>query len=224
MAVEQARGCGFRKVGGIYLVSGELSGHCGKLPFPITVCPCCYQGIKPARGWSWVNPRQLFGPTVCGEGANYCIKCPMGPGMPERGGLLWVGDKFYSPASFVAEAALMGVSRRINSVPRDLVVGETVIYMAHRSAIKAKCNCEPELFERGLVALGDRAENCPVHGPEVMGDEPGIIAAFIPRAIEIIVTDLQAQDDEFMAGLEKRGLTPVIVPHNDPDHQPKAKR
>lgn len=38
-SVESARGCGFRKGGGIYLVSGGLSEPCPKLPIELKVVP-----------------------------------------------------------------------------------------------------------------------------------------------------------------------------------------
>lgn len=40
-SVEGARGCGYRKAGGIYLVSGGIPRPCGKLPIPLTTCPTC---------------------------------------------------------------------------------------------------------------------------------------------------------------------------------------
>ena len=55
MAVEAKRGCGYRKVGGLYLVSDGLGIPCDRLPITLEVCPCCGAGIKPARGWTWVD-------------------------------------------------------------------------------------------------------------------------------------------------------------------------
>jgi hypothetical protein len=53
--VESKRGCGYRKPGGLYLVSGGFAKTCYKLPIGLTVCPCCNQGIKPARGFTWIS-------------------------------------------------------------------------------------------------------------------------------------------------------------------------
>jgi hypothetical protein len=41
MAVEPKRGCGYRKVGGIYLVSGGEGRPCGCLQIPLHTCPSC---------------------------------------------------------------------------------------------------------------------------------------------------------------------------------------
>lgn len=39
MAVETKRGCGYRKIGGLYLVAGNLSEPCDRLPWPLHVYP-----------------------------------------------------------------------------------------------------------------------------------------------------------------------------------------
>ena len=48
---------------------------------------------------------------------------------------------------------------------------------------------------------------------------PGIFLVFKPQRIEQIVTEAQSRDTEFIDGLAKRGITPVVVPDDDPDHQ-----
>lgn len=69
---EPRRGCGYRKEGGLYLVGGGLSAPCGRLPIPLTVCPVCNGGIHPARGWTWVSPRALFGAAGADCGTENC--------------------------------------------------------------------------------------------------------------------------------------------------------
>jgi hypothetical protein len=63
--VEGKRGCGYRKPGGLYLVAGKPNAPCGRLPIPLDVCPCCHNGIKPTRGWTWVQPKPLFAVKPC---------------------------------------------------------------------------------------------------------------------------------------------------------------
>lgn len=147
---EARRGCGYRKPGknglGIYLIGDALSKPCGRLPFPLTVCPCCSAGIKPARGWTWISPQQLFGVLTkpCAaraEGGRFkktsCGLCPLGGALPEgRHGLLWVGEAFYAtPHEFTREAARLGISRKLAALPRGFQLGETFVYLAHRHAV-----------------------------------------------------------------------------------------
>lgn len=191
---EGPRGCGYRKEGGLYLVSGSLSASCGKLPAELCVCPACGQGIKPARGWTWIQPKELFGADSCMIYPQACEDCPMGLSAPERAGLIWIGKTFYPTAeSFLEEARTMGVSRRIKSVPRGFEVGVDWVFLAHREAV-------------------------PVPG---QGRRPGVIAVFRPTRIEKIVGVVSDSRTGEIAGelpseaeleaLQKRKITPVIV-------------
>jgi hypothetical protein len=57
---EKPRGCGRRKPGGLYLVAPGDGAPCCKLPIKLDVCPTCHAGIKPARGWTWVDGDALL--------------------------------------------------------------------------------------------------------------------------------------------------------------------
>lgn len=128
---EAERGCGYRKKGGLYLRSDGIGQECGRLPIELTVCPCCNQGIKPARGFTWISG-EIIKNSKCPGLDTECAACPMFS-VPEKVGLLWVGGKFYpTPESFTIEANKMGVSKRIAQVPKDLVLGETWVAIAHR--------------------------------------------------------------------------------------------
>lgn len=142
-SVEKARGCGFRKPSasgvGIYLIGPAQGSPCGKLPLPLHRCPTCDQGIKPARAWTWIEPRKLFAPGACKLQDNrlLCAACPLGGAMPEgRHGLLWVGEAFYpTPHDFQREAQAMGISRKLSALPKGFALGQTWVYLAHRQAI-----------------------------------------------------------------------------------------
>ena len=84
-SVEGPRGCGYRKPGGLYLVSGNLSEPCPRLPFETEVCPTCGEGIKPARGYTWVDGGKLVPPTVHGTDEHDLV-CPLSPARNETGG------------------------------------------------------------------------------------------------------------------------------------------
>jgi hypothetical protein len=210
MAVEAKRGCGYRKVGGLYMVGGGIGIPCDRLPFELTVCTCCGQGIKQARGWTWIDVGKFFNgphlgqpiiltyihPQPCG------CSCPLcrAPETLGRAGLLWIGEKFYkTPAQFVKEGVELGFSRRIKAVPQGFKIGETYIMLAHSKAIL-------------VSATGSGTE--PIPGTY----KPGIFYAWLPQTLEKIVLESQRGTEE-IAALEKRGIVPVFVPDNDKDHQ-----
>lgn len=217
MAVEARRGCGYRKIGGLYLVSGNVGQSCDRLPFPLHVCSTCGQGIKQSRGWTWVNSYKLFDGNHKGCKERRTWTCVICDTPPERAGLLWTGGKFYKKTDdFMNEARTMGVSRRISAIPKGLKLGETWILMAHPKAVY---NVD--------IPSDDKFEFFNTTTEEIVKEKwtPGIFTAFKPTAIEKIITDLQAKDKTFMEEIEAHSkkvgveIKPVIVPHDDPDHQ-----
>lgn len=197
MAAEPRRGCGFRKVSGLYLVSGGAGIPCCRLPLPLTVCPCCGAGIKQSRGWTWINPSLMFGESYKPE----CNACPAGnpAKMGERAGLLWIGERFYkTPADFNREANSHGISRRISAIPRGLKLGETWVLLAHPKAVSVEVPAEGELMPRTEFRLG-------------------VFRIFKPERIEKILTQSMATSEE-LEKLAKAGITPVVVPDSGPDH------
>ena len=207
VTVEGPRGCGHRKTGGLYLISEGVMSACGGLPMEMTVCRCCGQGIKQARGWTWIQPKELFPmfeppspmPSItCG--VTRCLSCPVGGSKPERAGLVWIGESFYpTPEEFLQEARRMGVSRRITVVPKGFVVGSTWVFVGHKRAISHLCpDCN------GIGGYCDGA--CKGSGTI---DLPGIFHAFLPTRIEKVYDE--TPDDEEIEGLEKRGIDAVVV-------------
>lgn len=207
VSVEGPRGCGFRKGGGIYLVSGGLSEPCPKLPIELHRCPTCNGGIKQARGFTWILPDPLLDPGPHG-GHHHDLVCPLGEAMRhnhwshgERAGLIWIGTAFYStPEAFMAEARAMGVSRRISQVPRDFKIGETWIALAHPKAIPGEC-------DHGAPATSS-CPNCP-DGLSAGEWRGGVVTFFRPSAIEYIVKGTET--DEELEALEARGFSLVKV-------------
>jgi hypothetical protein len=209
---DRQRGCGWRKPGGLYLVSSGLAAPCGALPIRLDRCPCCGNGIKATRGWTWIDAGLLLAPAValCGGppavnldrfgAAPSCSRCPL-PRLTGKHGLLWIGGQFYkSPADFTREAAEMGVSRRLSQLPKDFKLGETWVFVAHREAIGEPC---PEC---AACKTGDRCERCGMTGTVY---RPGIFHAFKPSAVEYVVKG--DETEEALARLVKRGITPVRV-------------
>jgi hypothetical protein len=219
MAVEAKRGCGYRKVGGLYMVGGGVGMPCDRLPFELSVCSCCGQGIKQARGWTWVDVAKLFqgahsisGKVMghvnasdggitnvlesCGCAGGFCPLCN-NPESMGKAGLLWIGEKFYkTPDLFVKEGVELGFSRRIKAVPQGFKVGETWVLLAHSKAIRVR-----------FPSNQDEQEFA-----------PGIFYVWLPTRLEKIVLESTRGTEEIDA-LEKRGITPVFVPDGDKDHQ-----
>jgi hypothetical protein len=206
-SVEAARGCGYRQPGGLYLVADEPSEACPKLPVETSTCPCCGVGIRPARGYTWVDADMLLKPEKHGS-IEHDVLCPLGSGRSlGRAGLIWIGERFYpSPAAFLSEASRMGISRRITAVPRDFEIGETWVLLAHKRAIQQRCDhCEEYARGGGLWADAE-CEEC---GGDGVLWKPGVFTLFQPSAIEYIVRG--DETDEELEALEKRGIEPVEV-------------
>jgi len=186
------------------------------LPIPLTVCPTCSHGIKQARGWTWIDVPGLVG----NEQHERCtddFPCPlcMAPAGMGKAGLLWIGEKFYkTPGEFAAEAGKLGISRRISTVPREFEAGKTWVLFAHPKATLCQ-PCGGSGLAPGVeIASRTKCEDC-----DGAGKVPAIFYVLQPSRVEVIVTETQSNDAEYIESLSKRKLTPVVVPDNDPDHQ-----
>jgi hypothetical protein len=116
-------------------------------------------------------------------------------------GLLWIGEQFYpTPADFSDEAARLGISRRISSIPKDFEVGKTWVALAHRKAIQRVCECGGK-------------EDCADCGGDGVQSIPAIFRMFRPEAIEYVVKGTESDGE--LEAMEKRGITPVRVVHAD---------
>ncbi len=204
--MEQRRACGWRKIGGIYLVGGGPAVECDFLPYELTTCQHCGAGIKPSRGFTWFR-RSFFPDVSCGrtcEGragtpARRAFACPLDVAPDTLFGLLWIGERFYpTPQDFMREAGEQGISRRIAQIPKNLVIGDTWIFLAHRRAVlidppTPRGDDTPDTIGGGSYRIA-----------------PAIFSMFRPTAIEKILTREMATDAELQT-CERRGITPVVV-------------
>lgn len=196
MASEARRGCGYRKVGGLYVCGDARGVGCCQMPILMHVCPTCNAGVKQTRSWQWIDPRPWL--TDCTRDPRACALGNRGAGLGEKVGLLWIGAEYYPRLEeFNAEAARLGISRRIKVIPRGFELGKSWVWLAHP---KVRFDIETEKWTGGVFRI------------------------FLPTRFEMIVTDSQTMDSEFMEDLEKRGITAVVVPDDDPDHAAPAKR
>jgi len=198
---EPRRGCGYRHAGpdgyGLYLMSSGWSENCERLPWPLTVCPVCGAGIKFSRGFRWVVPVSLLvgdPPCVPAVKRHWHKSCPFCSPSADPAGLMWVGDMFYTPRSFRLEAEALGVSKRINALPLEFVVGDTWIFLAHIHAwydLSAKTKLEI--------------------GSEVPEAKPGIFTAFRPMCLDIVINDAEHIPERAKALAEKWGPKARLV-------------
>lgn len=226
--IDQKRGCGWREPGGFYMVNMGRAQDCGKLPIPLEICPTCGGGIHFARSWTWVNGYELIKTRHCVAEPTQCVGCILSfslqttIGRLRSCGLLWVGEKFYkTPTEYMTESAQMGISRRINNVPTDFKVGQTIVLLAHIRAIKNYCNdCGgagtlqiPKVLklEEDEHLLPEEMRNVRCQGCDGTGTifRRGIFSAFVPSAIEYVTKGDETADH--LAALERRGITPVKV-------------
>lgn len=219
MATEPKRGCGYRKVGGLYLVSGGAGVPCDRLPIPLTVCPTCSCGFKQSRGWTWVDVHGLVGGAheACKDTFKPCPLCD-DPKSIGKAGLLWIGEKFYkTPGEFTKEGVAMGFSRRIKALPRGFKVGETWVLLAHSKTIETwedastPTEAGPKEADAQILLDAPAIEQRKVF-------KPGVFTLWRPSAVEKILPESKRDSDEVKELIE-RGITPVFVPDNDPDHQ-----
>lgn len=202
MAVEKIRGCGFRKCGGLYLVGNGIVDVCDRLPLNLPkICATCGAGIKPHRGFQWINPQKLFDNHKKCNDKPTCMMCYP---PDEQSGLMWVGNRWYTPQKFIEEALNLGVSKRISHIPKGFEIGKTIIYLAHRKA-GTKTVEEPTNFGEPIK----KRELC-----------PAIFYVIRPKRIEKLIWKKDATTENILE-LEKRGITPIIIPDGDKDHDPK---
>jgi hypothetical protein len=214
MSCEPRRGCGYRKIGGLYLVGAGHPMPCDRFPIEMTVCPTCSQGIKQARGWTWLNINDfLHGVHAKCQDQFPCPLC-MNPDYMGRAGLLWIGERFYkTPRHFNAEATMLGISRRIHTVPRGFEIGKTWVLLAHPRVIEC-----PACGGAGRVSDHETLDYAACVACDSKGAKPAIFYCWRPSAIEKILPESQ-RDSQEAQDLQKRGITPVYFPDSDPDHK-----
>lgn len=114
--------------------------------------------------------------------------------------LMWVGRRFYSPATFSAESRELGISKRISEIPKGLVLGKTWVLLAHPDACY-----EPTSWSFNWL-----------YGDGEVVPAPGIFEAFVPRRVELILHERDATAER-VEREAKRGVSVVVIPDDAKD-------
>ena len=220
--VEGVRGCGWRKPGGLYLVSGNLSEPCPRLPVETAVCPTCGEGIKPARGFTWVDGGKLIPPTVHGtdehdgsaRSARRAPRSAREPRTPRATSCrCWAAAASSGSGSSTTRPRARSCPRRRRWASR----GGSRRYPA--TSLSGRPGCSSATARRSrrrarsaatipaATPSADRLGCTRRAGPEVT--LPGIVTAFQPTAIEYVVKGDETEEE--LEALEARGIEPVIV-------------
>lgn len=211
VSVEQKRGCGFRKPGadgvGIYLVGGGGGQACERLPWALSVCPCCGGGIRQSRGFTWINPAALLNgepecdPILAGHSHTRCPVC--NPDLfGGKAGLMWVGEKYYpTPESFAIEAEQMGISKKIAAIPNGFELGTHFILLAHSKA-------------DSRLVWDDSGKPSVQH-------VPGIFFVFRPVGVDLVIANQNKVPERALNIAERLGdLARIIVVEPEEVGQP----
>ena len=195
LLVEKARGCGYRKGGGLYLRADSLSEKCCRLPHILHVCPTCGEGFRPSRAPRVVNPREIFeSPEDSRRDWSDCGACVLAPGnMMDKAILIWIGSKYYPTSmDYLRECNEMGISRRITSVPKDFELGNTYVLLAHHKVIIQS----PDIHNGNLETLKPPTDKA-------------IFMVFKPERIEYVCKGSESSEE--LDAITRRGLSPIRV-------------
>lgn len=213
--IEKRRGCGFRKVDGLYLVGEGRVFACDSLPLQLVPCDCCGFEVPFTRGFMWIKKQYIescFSPDP-ELGVHEC-SCP--PPCPichpenndqERYGFMWVGQRYYTPTSFAKEAEKVGVCKRIGDIPKGLILGKTWVLLAHLKV---------PIYKTGFTNPNGLANSEPEK-------KPAIFYGFQPVRVEMPIWKSKATKKR-LKELEEQGITPVIIPDGDKDHAPRKRQ
>lgn len=207
MAVEKQRGCGYRIVNKLYLVGTGVAMSCDRLNYDLHACPTCSGGVHVSRTMAYLDWNRYAGKHAAGKGCSCGEGCPVCNPPNKNVGLMLVGSRYYgTPEAFIKEALSMGISKRIPAIPKGITLGESWVFFYHPKAGSP----QPKLCPDGTPQL-DKSGN------QIIEPTPAVFYAFKPERIEMLIWQKDATPDK-LKELEKRGITPIIVPDGDVDH------
>lgn len=218
---ETQRECGDRQVNKLYLVGEGIAYECPSLPLIFKECSCCGYEPPQYRDYQWIKKsyiRHIREPTGVACKPN-CPVCYPGTNDQSRYGLMWVGRKFYTPESFIAEDKEVGISKAIKQIPKGLVLGETWVLLAHPDGYVDKEDPDYGVEREYWITRGID-EGKPEPKPP---SYPAVFFAFIPQKVEMPIYESMATP-EYLAQLEAKGITPIVIPDKYTAHRTRHRR
>lgn len=243
MAVEAARACGYRKVGGLYLVGHGAAVECDRLPLPLDECPACGRVAEQNRSHEWLGPEYFANHARPLPVADYVT--PEGVRFLKARGLVAMLHRT-APCRDQANASELrraygdhpgrhdpicerGTYRRLLLwVGRAFYSPESFTKEATEMGISRRLTQIP----KGLV-LGEtwvllaHPEACYeplswafrwLFGDGEVARAPGVFHAFRPERLELVLKQSDATPER-IAKEAARGVTVVAVPDDDKDHR-----
>jgi hypothetical protein len=209
---EKERGCGWRKVGGAYLVGTGLAVPCDALPLELVDCPCCGFEVPFSRNIIKIHGGYLAG-RMRGHECRDKFPCPIchGSDKIKRFYLMYVSQKAYTPDTFMSEAMSQGVSKRIppQSIPKDLKLGEDWIFLAMKKYPLKETN-KPPLIHPDAFSTEE---------PETkIREAKAVFYAFKPIRKEIMLWS--DTPNTVIDHWKEQGFTPVFIDHT-PENEAK---
>lgn len=220
-AFEDPRGCGLRQVGKLYLVGKGITYVCPSLPLIFKECDCCGYIPPQYRDYQWIKKayiKHIRAPTGTACQPN-CPVCYPGTNDQARYGLMWVGRKFYTPQTFIDEAKGMTVSKAIKQIPKGLILGKTWVMLAHPDAYVDTEDPDYGVGHQYWIERGIDDNKSEPKPPTY----PGVFFAFIPQKVEVLVYENDTST-VYLAELEEKGITPVIIPNEYDGHRTRHRR
>lgn len=201
-------------------MGGYPAESCHRLPFPLEVCPTCGQGIKPARGWTWIDGVKLFSPGCSKEWLHMhpqgpltpppykndhcpnCVICTPSKLIPQKE---FKPDA--EPPPHIGESGLIWVGEKFYPTP------EAFADEATKMGISRRIPAVPNGFVLGetWVFFAHRKAVEDIDNPAVDKRHSGIFQAFKPTSIEYVVTGKETEEE--LERMKKRGIEPVKVEH-----------
>lgn len=237
MSVEGRRACGYRKVGGLYLVGTGRSVACDRLPYPLEACPACGRVAEQNRAHEWLGPEYFADHDTTGVPGREVYRvdsyrrgivsarspCPDRTNAAELRKAAGDHPGRHDPICerWTERRLLLWVGRAFYS-PGSFTQEAEAMGVSRRLT----------QIPKGLV-LGEtwvllaHPEACYeqlswafnwLFGEGEIGRAPGVFFAFRPQRLELVLRQSDATPER-IAKEAARGVTVVAVPDDDKDHQ-----